>query len=111
TASIGLQALPISLSDATSFSGRAFACVGFASDGNAGTCPTASPLHTDKGDFFIALPYDLFELNNAPRIGDALRVLFGPWWANRPKSSQPKSGSCASLTTREPFAEYLQVRK
>ena len=72
TASIGLQALPISLSDATSFSGRAFACVGFASDGNAGTCPTASPLHTDKGDFFISLPYDLFELNNAPRIGDAL---------------------------------------
>src|SRR5215472_3138224 len=72
TASIGLQALPISLSDATAFSGRAFACVGFASDGNVGTCPTASALHTDKGDFFIPLPYDVFELNNAPRIGDAL---------------------------------------
>jgi hypothetical protein len=64
--------LPISLSDTTSFSGRAFACVGFASDGNAGTCPTASPLHTDKGDFFISLPYNLFELNDAPRVGDAL---------------------------------------
>src|SRR5215469_6062652 len=25
-----------------------------------------------RGDFFISLPYDLFELNNAPRIGDAL---------------------------------------
>jgi len=51
TASISLQALPISLSDATSFSGRAFACVGFASDGNAGSCQTALPLHTDKGRF------------------------------------------------------------
>jgi hypothetical protein len=71
-ASAGLQGLPISLSDATAFSGRAFACVGFASDGNVGTCPTASALHTDKGDFFISLPYEVFELNNAPRIGDAL---------------------------------------
>lgn len=76
TASPALQALPIGLSDKTSFSGRAFACVGFASDGNAGTCPTALPLHTDKGDFFISLPYNLFELNNAPRVGDALGAGF-----------------------------------
>jgi hypothetical protein len=51
TASTGLKSLPISLSDATWFSGRAFACVGFASDGNGGTCPTASALHTDEEDF------------------------------------------------------------
>jgi hypothetical protein len=72
TASAGLQGLPISLSDATAFSGRAFACVGFFSDGDVGTCPAASALHTDKGDFFISLQHDLFEFNNAPQISDAL---------------------------------------
>jgi len=76
TASAGLQGLPISLSADTAFSGRAYACIGFFANGGVGTCPPASALHTDKGDFFISLPHDLYVPNNAPEISDGLDAGF-----------------------------------
>jgi hypothetical protein len=77
TASVGLQNLPASLSAETIFSGRAYACIGiFATNGDVGTCPPASALHTDKGDFYISLPHDLYIPNKAPQISDGLDAGF-----------------------------------
>ena len=54
--SIGLQVLPLDLTESSSFSGRAWVCLGFPDQ----TCPTptaAQALHTDHGDLFLFQPY------------------------------------------------------
>jgi hypothetical protein len=61
TPSIGLQVLPIDLTESVGYSGRAFVCIGFPDK----TCPaptSAQALHTDKGDLFLYQPYmDTFD--------------------------------------------------
>jgi hypothetical protein len=44
--------LSLDLAHNTGLSGRAWECVGFPN-----TCSAATPLHTDKGDFYVYLPY------------------------------------------------------
>jgi hypothetical protein len=60
TPSIGLQVLPIDLTEGGGFSGRAWVCLGFPDQ----TCPaptSAQALHTDHGDLLLYQPYqDLF---------------------------------------------------
>jgi len=47
-------------------SGNAFSCIGYASlDGPGGACasPDGYPLHTDRGDFFVYMPYTGWQHN------------------------------------------------
>jgi len=53
-ASPGLATLPVDLVSNTAFSGRAWPCVGFPFQ-----CVDATPLKTDKGDFYLYAPYSL----------------------------------------------------
>ena len=56
TPSVGLQSVPLDLTETSAFSGRAWVCLGFPNS----TCPTptsAQALHTDHGDFFLYQPY------------------------------------------------------
>jgi hypothetical protein len=53
-ASPELAVLPVDLVSTTAFSGRAWPCVGFPFQ-----CTDATPLHTDKGDFYLNVPYSL----------------------------------------------------
>jgi len=54
--SVGVQALPLDLTESSGFSGRAWVCLGFPDT----TCPvptSAQALHTDHGDLFLLQPY------------------------------------------------------
>ncbi len=52
TPSSELVALSTDLKHTTNFSGNAWPCVGFPND-----CTAPNPLHTDKGDLYLRLPY------------------------------------------------------
>jgi hypothetical protein len=53
-ASPEVTALPLDLAHSSGISGRAWPCAAFPN-----VCASPAPLHTDKGDFYLYLPYSL----------------------------------------------------
>jgi hypothetical protein len=65
---------PNDLVTSAAYSGDAWSCIGFppdVSDGGTGYCsdPTAFPLKTDRGDFFIYQPYLFYEDGSFEPVG------------------------------------------
>jgi hypothetical protein len=75
-ASAGLQALAFNLKSNVAYSGRAWPCTGFVDARNNSTaCAQPAPLQTDKGEFFLYLPYQ--DIDPAgPYWGDSLSAGF-----------------------------------
>lgn len=83
------SASPSALSTASNTSGNAWSCVGYpptyiGSDGKGdGLCadPTPYPLHTDRGDFFIYMPYTVPPPFSSNRSASLNRGTFSIWAA------------------------------
>ncbi len=72
TASAQLQALQLDLMNNSALSGRAWPCQAFLNArNNSSACDPPPPLHTDRGDFYLYLPYQGID-PSGPYWGDSL---------------------------------------
>lgn len=78
TESTELAALPANMVSNVAYSGRAWPCSGFLNVQTYGVpCTPPAPLHTDKGDFYLYLPYeDLYFYNGTTYYYDSLSAGF-----------------------------------
>jgi len=103
-ASPELATLPVDLVSNTAFSGRAWPCVGFPFQ-----CADATPLKTDKGDFYLYAPYSL----GVPADNDSGNdILFGGFFVTtlgRTGGPAPSLSSTRLANAKKPITYHGYV--
>jgi hypothetical protein len=108
-----LVALSTDLSHDTGFSGGAWSCVGFPSP-----CGAATPLQTDKGDFYLYMPYWRTNGDNSPPDveGESYPTLGAGFFIAQvgeqegsgiPRFNWAEAGSARSSATRISYHGYV----